>query len=100
MFHTVSELWGMINSRNAAIKDLESTLNRSRAKGASLALAHLDEIEKLNAYIAAQKMSSNDAIIRKLTQIVKLEDKCKKQEQGLRILSDTVSWLTDNQRIF
>ena len=75
MFHTVSELWGMINSRNAAIKDLESTLNRSRAKGASLVLAHLEEIEKLNKKVAVQ-------------------------EQGLRCMSDTISWMTDNRRIF
>lgn len=72
---TYSELWAMINTRNAAIKDLESTLNRSRAKGASLALAHLDEIEKLNKKIASQAA-------------------------GLRVMSDTISWLTDNQRIF
>ena len=100
MFYTNSELWGLLNTANAAVKDLQSTLNRSRAKGASLALAHLEEIEKLNAYIEAQKMSGNDAIIRKLAQIVELEDKCKKQEAGLRIMSDTISWMTDNRRIF
>ena len=75
MFYTNSELWGMLNSANAAVKDLNTTLNRSRAKGAALALAHLEEIEKLNKKIAVQ-------------------------EQGLRCMSDTISWMTDNQRIF
>jgi hypothetical protein len=72
---TYSELWAMITSRNACIKDLESTLASSRAKGASLALRHLDEIEKLNKKIAVQ-------------------------DQGLRVMSDTISWITDNRRIF
>lgn len=68
MYHTISELWGMINSRNAAIKDLESTLNRSRARAAE----EIAELKRKNAV----------------------------QEQGLRCMSDTISWMTDNRRIF
>lgn len=99
MFHTVSELWGMINSRNAAIKDLESTLNRSRAKGASLALAHLEEIDELKRKNEALTIS-HIKVVGYLTEIESLKRKNAMQEQGLRCMSDTISWMTDNQRIF
>ena len=75
MQYTIQELWAMIT-------DFRKQVN------------------SLNAYIAAQKMSRNDANIRYLTQITELEDKCKKQEAGLRIMSDTISWMFDNKRIF
>ncbi len=75
MQYTIQELWAMITDFRK-------------------------QVASLNAYIAAQKMSRDDANVRMLTQIVELEAKCKKQAAGLRVMSDTVSWLTDNQRIF
>ena len=99
MFLTISELWRMINARNAAIKDLESTLNRSRKQGASLALAHLDEIAELKRKNEALTIS-HIKVVGYLTEIESLKRKNAVQEQGLRCMSDTVSWLTDNQRIF
>ncbi|CAB4189883.1 hypothetical protein UFOVP1192_20 [uncultured Caudovirales phage] len=99
MLNTMEDMWRMVNIANACIKDLESTLNRSRKQGASLALAHLDEIDELKRKNEALTIS-HIKVVGYLTEIESLKRKNAMQEQGLRCMSDTISWMTDNQRIF
>lgn len=81
---TYSELWAMITSRNAAVKDLDSTLTRERAKSASL----LEQIEKLkedNEWLVKSRKAHSDAATL--------------AQAGITTMTKTIAWLAENQQI-
>lgn len=85
MLQTMEDMWRMVNTANAAIKDLNTTLNRERAKS-ELLLGQIEKLNEDNAWLVGSRKRHMDA--------------CAIKDAGLRCMSDTISWMTDNQRIF
>ena len=84
MFLTNSELWGLLNTANAAVKDLNSTLTREREKSALL----LEQIEKLNEDNEWLAKSRNAHMAS--SQLA---------QAGITTMSKTIAWLAENQQI-
>lgn len=110
MFYTNSELWGLVNSGNAAVKDLSSTLERTRKDlGAVISRLQDDirvkntEIEGLQTALSQSRAEGMDACEKisslKLTNEVQAAG-LRAQGAGLRVLGDTIGWLSDHKRSF
>ena len=108
MFYTVSELWGMVNTGNAAVKDLSTTLERTRKDLGAVISRLREDLHRQNTEIEGLKTSLSqahaDGISRceeisclKLTNEVQAAG-LRAQAAGLRVLGDSVVWLTKNQR--
>lgn len=108
MLQSMEELYSLINSGNAAVKDLSSTLERTRKElGSVIARLHEDirqlntEIEGLQTSLSQSRAEGMDACEKisclKLTNAVQ-EAGLQAQAAGLRVLGDSVVWLTKNQR--
>lgn len=110
MLQSMEELYGLINSSNACVKDLSSTLERTRKDlGSVIARLHEDirvlntEIEGLQTALSQSRAEGMDACEKvsclKLTNTVQ-EAGLQAQAAGLRCMGDAISWMTEHKRIF
>lgn len=110
MLQSMEELYGLINSGNACVKDLSSTLERTRKDlGAVIASLHEDirvlntEIADLQTSLSQSRAEGIDACEKvsclKLTNQVQ-EAGLQAQAAGLRCMGDAISWMTEHKRIF
>jgi septal ring factor EnvC (AmiA/AmiB activator) len=84
MLQTMEDMWRMVNTANAAIKDLNSTLTRERARSESL----LEQIEKLkedNEWLVKSRKAHSDAATL--------------AQAGITTMTKTIAWLAENQQI-
>ena len=110
MLQSMEELYSLINSGNAAVKDLSTTLERTRKDLGSVISCLREDLHRQNTEIEGLKTSLSqahaDGISRceqisclKLTNEVQAAG-LRAQAAGLRVLSDTIGWVSDNKRSF
>lgn len=108
MLQSMEELYSLINSGNAAVKDLSTTLERTRKDLGAVISCLREDLHRQNTEIEGLKTSLSqahaDGISRceqisclKLTNEVQAAG-LRAQAAGLRVLGDSVVWLTKNQR--
>lgn len=110
MLQSMEDLYSLINSGNAAVKDLSSTLERTRKDLGSVISRLREDLHRANKEIEGLKASLSQAHADGISSCEKIS--CLKltnevqsaglqaQAAGLRVLSDTIGWLSDNQRSF
>jgi len=85
MKYTIKELWAMLCEHKGEINSLKLLVLKARTERTEMQ-QRIDQLTKDNAWLVGSRKRHMDA--------------CEIKDAGLRCMSDTISWMFDNKRIF